>query len=53
MLGSMIGTGIGGLIIDNFMKVDNYFKCSVGTITYERETKIVSLSFMNHIFTLY
>ena len=52
MLGSMIGTGIGGLIIDNFLKVDNYFVCSVGTISYEGETKIVSLGVMNHIFTL-
>lgn len=52
MLGSMIGTGIGGLIIDNFLKVDNYFVCSVGTITYEGETRIVSLGLMNHIFTL-
>ena len=52
VLGSMIGTGIGGLIIDNFLKVENYFVCSVGTITYEGETKIVSLGLMNHIFTL-
>ena len=51
MLGSMIGTGIGGLVIDNMLKVDNYFVCSVGTITYEGETKIVSVGLLNHVFT--
>lgn len=51
MLGSMIGTGIGGLVIDNMLKVENYFVCSVGTITYEGETKIVSVGLLNHVFT--
>ena len=31
MFGSMIGTGIGGLVIDNMLKVDNHFVCSIGT----------------------
>ncbi len=52
MLGSMIGTGIGGLMIDNMLKVENYFVCSVGTMTFEGETKIVSLGLMNHVFTI-
>lgn len=51
MLGSMIGTGIGGLVIDNMLKVDNYFICSVGTITYDGETKVVSIGVLNHVFT--
>lgn len=52
MLGSMIVTGIGGLMIDNMLKVENYFVCSVGTMTFEGETKIVSLGLMNHVFTI-
>ena len=52
MLGSMIVTGIGGLMIDNILKVENYFVCSVGTMTFEGETKIVSLGLMNHVFTI-
>lgn len=51
MLGSMIGTGIGGLVIDNMLKVDNYFVCSIGTMTFEGETKVVSVGVLNHVFT--
>ena len=51
MLGSMIGTGLGGLMIDNMLKVENYFVCSIGTITYENETNIVSVGILNHVFT--
>ena len=51
MFGSMIGTGLGGLVIDNMLKVDNYFVCSVGTITYDGETRVVSIGVMNHVFT--
>lgn len=52
MLGSMIGTGIGGLMIDNMLKVENYFVSSVGTMIFDGETKIVSLGLMNHVFTI-
>lgn len=52
MIGSMFGTGIGGLVIDNILKVDNYFVCSIGTITYEGECRMVSLGIMNHVFTI-
>ncbi len=51
MLGSMIGTGLGGLVIDNQLKVDNYFVCSIGTITYDGKTKVVSVGLLNHVFT--
>lgn len=51
MLGSMIGTGIGELVIDNMLKVDNYFVCSIGTITFDGETKVVSVGVLNHVFT--
>ena len=49
--GSMLGTGIGGMVIDNMLNVDNYFVCSIGTITYDGETQIVSVGVLNHVFT--
>lgn len=52
MFGSMIGTGIGGLVIDNILSVENYFVCSIGTITYGGETRIVSVGLLNHVFTM-
>ena len=51
MLGSMIGTGIGGLAIDNMLKVDNYFVCSIGTMPFDGETTVVSIGVLNHVFT--
>lgn len=51
MVGSMLGTGIGGLVIDNILNVENYFVCSIGTVTYDGETKVVSVGFLNHVFT--
>lgn len=51
MFGSMIGTGIGGLVIDNMLKVENHFVCSIGTMTYDGDTKVVSFGIMNHVFT--
>lgn len=51
MFGSMLGTGLAGLVIDNMLKVDNYFVCSIGRITYEDETNIVSVGILNHVFT--
>ncbi len=52
MFGSMIGTGIGGFVIDNILNVENYFICSIGTITYDGETQIVSIGLLNHVFTV-
>ena len=49
--GSVLGTGIGGMVIDNMLNVDNNFVCSVGTITYNGETQIVSVGVLNHVFT--
>lgn len=51
MLGTMIGGGIGGLVIDNMLKVDDYFVCSVGTMSFDGETKVVSVGILNHVFT--
>ena len=52
MFGSMIGAGIGGLVIDNILSVENYFVCSIGTITYGGEIRIVSVGLLNHVFTI-
>lgn len=49
--GSMLGTGIAGIVLDNTLKVENHFVCSVGTITYAGKTKIVSFGILNHVFT--
>ncbi len=51
MLGTMFGTGIGGLVIDNMLNVENYFVCSIGTITYDGETRTVSVGLLGHVFT--
>ena len=48
---SVLGTGLGGLVIDNVLNVDNYFVCSIGTITYNGETQVVSVGVLNHVFT--
>lgn len=49
--GSMLGTGLAGIVLDNTLKVENHFVCSVGTITYDGKTKIVSIGILNHVFT--
>ena len=49
--GSMLGTGLAGIVLDNTLKVENHFVCSVGTITYDGKTKIVSFGILNHVFT--
>ena len=47
----MLGTGLAGIVLDNTLKVENHFVCSVGTITYDGKTKIVSFGILNHVFT--
>lgn len=51
MFGSMIGTGLSGLVIDNMLNVEDYF-CSIGTATYDGETHVVSVGLLNHVFTI-
>lgn len=52
MLGSILGSGIGEIVIDKKLLVDNYFVCSVGRVVLDGEEKIVSLGFFNHVFTM-
>ena len=51
-LGSMIGTGLGGLVIDNVLNVEDYYVCSIGTVTIDGETQVVSVGLLNHVFTI-
>lgn len=50
-LGSALVSSFGGLFIDNMLMVDNYFICSIGTVSYGGETKVVSVGIFNHVFT--
>ena len=45
MFGSMIGTGLSGLVIDNMLNVEDYLVCS-------GETHVVSVGLLNHVFTI-
>lgn len=43
--GSMLGTGLAGIVLDNTLKVENHFVCSVGTSrTPERPKSFLSAS---------
>ena len=52
MLGSVIGSGIAEMVIDQKLMVDNYFVCSIGRIIFDGEEKVVSVGFFNHVFTM-
>ena len=52
MFGSVIGTGLGGLVIDNMLNIEDYFVCSIGTVTFNGETHVVSVGLLNHVFTI-
>ena len=47
----MMVSAFGGLFIDNMLMVDDYFICSIGTVSYGGETKVVSVGIFNHVFT--
>lgn len=44
-------SGISEFIIERKLTVENYFLFSIGKITYDGETNIVSLGILNHVFT--
>lgn len=50
-LQSAIGTGLGGLVIESMLRVDNYFIFSVGRFTAPNEERVVSVGVLNHVFT--
>lgn len=49
---TMLTNGISTVALDSMLDVDNYIVCSVGTINYGGESKLVSVGAFNHIFTL-
>lgn len=52
LFGSILGSGIAEIIIDKKLLVDNYFVCSIGRVVFEGKEKIVSIGFLNHVFTM-
>lgn len=52
MLGSVIGSGIVEMLIDQKLMVDNYFVCSIGRVLLDGEEKVVSVGCFNHVFTM-
>lgn len=52
LFGSILGSGIAEVIIDKKLLVDNYFVCSIGRVVFEGKEKIVSIGFLNHVFTM-
>lgn len=52
MLGSMLGSGLIGWVLDNTLTIDNYFVCSVGTVSFQGKSKAVSFGILNHVFVL-
>ena len=52
MLGSVIGSGIAEMVIDQKLMVDNYFVCSIGRVLLDGEEKVVSVGCFNHVFTM-
>lgn len=51
-LGSMLGSGLIGLALDNMLTVDDYLVCSIGTVTVRGESRVVSFGILNHVFFL-
>jgi hypothetical protein len=51
LFASSLVSGISNLVIDSRLSVDNYFLFSVGKVTFDGESKIVSVGLLNHVFT--
>ena len=51
LLASSLVSGISNLVIDSRLTVDNYFLFSIGRVTFEDESRIVSIGMLNHVFT--
>ncbi len=50
-IGSAIGSSIMGVMLNSMLTVDNYVICSVGKITLEDETQVVSFGMFNYVYT--
>ena len=51
LLASSLVSGISNLVIDSILTVDNYFLFSIGRVTFEGDSRIVSIGMLNHVFT--
>ena len=51
LLASSLVSGISNLVIDSRLSVNNYFLFSIGRVTFEGESRIVSIGVLNHVFT--
>ena len=51
LLASSLVSGISNLVIDSRLSVDNYFLFSIGRVTFEGKSQIVSIGLLNHVFT--
>ena len=51
LLASSLVSGISNLVIDSRLSVNNYFLFSIGRVTFEGESRIVSIGMLNHVFT--
>ena len=51
ILASSLVSGISNLVIDSRLSVDNYFLFSIGKVTFDGESTIVSIGLLNHVFT--
>lgn len=49
-LASSFVSGLSELIIESKLSVDNYFLFSVGRITFDGESNVVSVGVLNHVF---
>lgn len=51
LLASSFVSGISNLLIESRLSVDNHFLFSIGKVTFDGESKIVSIGILNHVFT--
>lgn len=51
LLALSLVSGISNLVIDSRLSVGNYFLFSIGRVTFEGESRIVSIGVLNHVFT--
>lgn len=51
LLGAMLGSKIANVVVEQKLEVKDYFIFSIGQMTFNGETKTVSVGLFNHVFT--
>lgn len=51
-LGSLFTVGLGNMMLENSLSVENYFMFSVGKMKVDGEEYVFSIGFLNHVFVL-